>query len=334
MNFDVERAQPISAAVEKAILHSSNVLIMGHKYSDSDSLGAAVGMLKFCKDLGKSAKIVISVKTSLATLLVNHLKKNDLGGELVSVEEGKKLVKSNTLLIIVDTHRAPFFESREIYESVRDVIVIDHHEKSSDCVEDAHVFYQDSSASSASEMVTQLIYCNEKINLTPVYANALLSGIMLDTRDFMLRTTPLTFECAAYLRSSGADIAAVKQFFNNSLKNKKLKGKIVVAAYEYENCAISVAKVKSDNIRIICSQAADELLMVSDVVASFVLFETDNTVNISARSNGEVNVRLIMEAFSGGGHMTMAACQLEGADIEQVRLDLERKLDEYFANNK
>ena len=127
MNFDVERAQPISAAVEKAILHSSNVLIMGHKYSDSDSLGAAVGMLKFCKDLGKSAKIVISVKTSLATLLVNHLKKNDLGGELVSVEEGKKLVKSNTLLIIVDTHRAPFFESREIYESVRDVIVIDHH---------------------------------------------------------------------------------------------------------------------------------------------------------------------------------------------------------------
>ena len=183
-------------------------------------------------------------------------------------------------------------------------------------------------------MVTQLIYCNEKINLTPVYANALLSGIMLDTRDFMLRTTPLTFECAAYLRSSGADIAAVKQFFNNSLKNKKLKGKIVVAAYEYENCAISVAKVKSDNIRIICSQAADELLMVSDVVASFVLFETDNTVNISARSNGEVNVRLIMEAFSGGGHMTMAACQLEGADIEQVRLELERKLDEYFANNK
>lgn len=334
MNFDVERAQPISAAVEKAILHSSNVLIMGHKYSDSDSLGAAVGMLKFCKDLGKSAKIVISVKTSLATFLVNHLKKNDLGGELVSVEEGKKLVKSNTLLIIVDTHRAPFFESREIYESVRDVIVIDHHEKSSDCVENAHVFYQDSSASSASEMVTQLIYCNEKINLTPVYANALLSGIMLDTRDFMLRTTPLTFECAAYLRSSGADIAAVKQFFNNSLKNKKLKGKIVVAAYEYENCAISVAKVKSDNIRIICSQAADELLMVSDVVASFVLFETDNTVNISARSNGEVNVRLIMEAFSGGGHMSMAACQLEGADIEQVRLELERKLDEYFANNK
>lgn len=238
------------------------------------------------------------------------------------------------MLIIVDTHRAPFFESREIYESVRDVIVIDHHEKSSDCVEDAHVFYQDSSASSASEMVTQLIYCNEKINLTPVYANALLSGIMLDTRDFMLRTTPLTFECAAYLRSSGADIAAVKQFFNNSLKNKKLKGKIVVAAYEYENCAISVAKVKSDNIRIICSQAADELLMVSDVMASFVLFETDNTVNISARSNGEVNVRLIMEAFSGGGHMTMAACQLEGADIEQVRLELERKLDEYFANNK
>ncbi len=334
MNFDVERAQPISAAVEKAILHSSNVLIMGHKYSDSDSLGAAVGMLKFCKDLDKSAKIVISVKTSLATLLVNHLKKNDLGGELVSVEEGKKLIKSNTLLIIVDTHRAPFFESREIYESVRDVIVIDHHEKSSDCVEGAHVFYQDSSASSASEMVTQLIYCNEKISLTPVYANALLSGIMLDTRDFMLRTTPLTFECAAYLRSSGADIAAVKQFFNNSLKNKKLKGKIVVAAYEYENCAISVAKVKSDNIRIICSQAADELLMVSDVVASFVLFETDNTVNISARSNGEVNVRLIMEAFSGGGHMTMAACQLEGADIEQVRLELERKLDEYFANNK
>ena len=193
MNFDVERAQPISAAVEKAKVDSrvvyerlagilsgaGNVLIMGHKYSDSDSLGAAVGMLKFCKDLGKSAKIVISVKTSLATLLVNHLKKNDLGGELVSVEEGKKLVKSNTLLIVVDTHRAPFFESREIYESVRDVIVIDHHEKSSDCVEDAHVFYQDSSASSASEMVTQLIYCNEKINLTPVYANALLSGIML-----------------------------------------------------------------------------------------------------------------------------------------------------------
>lgn len=330
MTLDFERPQAVSLEIERAVEKATDVLIMGHKYSDSDSLGASVGMLKFCQDIGKEAKIVLSEKTSLATLLINHLKKNKLDGELISVQQALDRISDGTLLIIVDTHRANFFESSQLYERAKHIVVIDHHEKSDDCIENASVVFHDPTASSASEMVTQIIFCNEKVDLTSVYANALLSGIMLDTRDFMLRTTPTTFECAAYLRSSGADIAAVKHFFNNSLKNKKLKVKIVLAAYEYSNCAISVAEVKSDNIRIICSQAADELLSVRDMQASFVLFKTGDTVNISARSKGNINVRKIMEEFSGGGHQTMAACQVENADIEDVRIMLEEKIDKYF----
>ncbi len=326
------RTRVVASAMAETIRNAENVLIMGHKFSDLDSLGAAVGILKTCQDLGTDARIVLSKKTSLAGPLVNMLKENNMDGFLSIPDYAEHMIGKKTLLIVVDTHRADFLESKAIYEKAPSVIVIDHHRKTVDHIDNAVIFYHEPHASSASEMVTELMEYINKVSITPLVANALLSGIMLDTKNFVLRTGTRTFEAAALLRSKGADTVTVKRFFNNSLENQKLRGQIVLSAYEYNNCAISVADISAKDIRLICAQAADELLTINDVKASFVLFETNDVVNISARSMGAVNVQLIMEEFGGGGHQTMAACQLDGADIEDVKLQLQEQIDKYFNN--
>lgn len=182
-------------------------------------------------------------------------------------------------------------------------------------------------------MVTELLqYMQRKPILGAVQANALLAGIMLDTKEFALRTGVRTFEAAAYLRARGADTVTVKGFFNSSMENKKLRGQVVLNAQSYRNCAVSVADVKAKDIRIISAQAADELLTVSDVAASFVLFETGGTANISARSMGKVNVQLIMETLGGGGHQTMAAVQLPDTDLHTAEQMLKDAIDSYYEN--
>lgn len=327
------RSRVMASALTELISTSENVLIMGHKFSDLDALGAAVGVHKMCEDIGKEARIVISRKSSLATPLISHLKENNLDGMLIEPEFAEHMINEKTLLVIVDTLSKDFVDSKAVYEKAKSVAVIDHHRKTVDYIQNAVIFFHEPRASSASEMVAELLQYSPKAKPNAVVANALLAGIMLDTKNFVLRTTTRTFEAAAYLRSYGADTVTVKQFFNNSLENQKLRGQIVLSAYEYKNCAVSVADINSKDIRLICSQAADELLTINDVDASFVLFKTGNTVNISARSLGNINVQLIMEQFGGGGHQTMAACQLEDADIDEVRTELEKKIEEYFKDN-
>lgn len=328
------RSRVMASAIAELIKNADNVLIMGHKFSDLDALGSAIGMLKISQDLGTEARIVINQKTSLATPLIEHLRENNMDGMLILPEFAEHMINEKTLLIIVDTLRADFVESRKVYEKAKTVVVIDHHRKSVDYIQNAVIFYHEPRASSASEMVTELLQYTPKAQANSVVANALLAGITLDTKNFVLRTGTRTFEAAAYLKSVGAETVTVKQFFNNSLENQKLRGKIVLSAYEHSNCAIAVADISSKDIRLISSQAADELLTINNVDASFVLFMTGDTVNISARSLGNVNVQLIMEQFGGGGHQTMAACQLEGADIDDARKQLEEKIDEYLEDNK
>lgn len=327
------RSRVMASAIAELIKNADNVLIMGHKFSDLDALGAAVGMLKISQDLGTEARIVINQKTSLATPLIEHLRENNMDGMLILPEFAEHMINERTLLIIVDTLRADFVESTKVYEKAKSVVVIDHHRKSVDYIQNAVIFYHEPRASSASEMVTELLQYTPKAQATPTVANALLAGITLDTKNFVLRTGTRTFEAAAYLKSVGADTVTVKQFFNNSLENQKLRGQIVMSAYEHRNCAIAIADIDSKDIRLISSQAADELLTINSVDASFVLFMTGDTVNISARSLGNINVQLIMEEFGGGGHQTMAACQLEGEDINVARKQLEKKIDEYLENN-
>lgn len=326
------RTRVVASAIAELISNSSNVIIMGHKFSDLDSVGAAVGIYKASKALSREAKIVINRKTSLSEELIKYLE--GCGEDcFVSPMVCEHLMGSDTLLVIVDTHKANFVDSQNIYDKAQNVIIIDHHRKTVDHITNATIFYHEPHASSTCEMVTELLqYIGKKPVVDSVCANALLAGIMLDTKDFVLRTGVRTFEAAAYLRSRGADTVAVKKFFANTMESRKLRGHIVMTAETYKKCAVSIADIKSDEIRIISAQAADELLSVSNVDASFVIFKTGDITNISARSMGSVNVQLIMEYLGGGGHQTMAAAQLADTDIIKAKNQLKQAIDQYFEN--
>lgn len=327
------RTRVVASAIAELIRGCDNVLVMGHKFSDLDCIGAAVGVCAAAGAFGKSAKIVTYEKTSLATPLMEYMKAQSDGDLFIHPDLARHTITEKTLLFVVDTHKADFTEEPEIYEKAPSVVVIDHHRKTVDYIQNAVIFYHEPHASSACEMVTELLqYMQRKPIIGAVQANALLAGIMLDTKEFALRTGVRTFEAAAYLRARGADTVTVKSFFNSSMENKKLRGQVVLNAQSYRNCAVSVADIKHKDIRIISAQAADELLTVSDVSASFVLFETGDTANISARSMGKVNVQLIMEALGGGGHQTMAAAQLPNTDLSEARQMLKKAIDDYYEN--
>ncbi len=322
------RSRLIASAIKQLIKTSNNILIMGHRFADLDALGSAVGVAMICRALGKEAKIVMSSKTSLAMPLVKHLDSNGFGDFLVEPEEVDGFINEKTLLVIVDTHRQSFLETPELFDKVEQIVVIDHHRKTVDHINKAVIFYHEPFSSSASEMVAELIqYMDIEIDVPKACAEALMSGITLDTKDFVMKTGVRTFEAAAFLRSLGADTVAVKQLFANSMDTQKAKSEVIKNSTMYQNCAIGVIDYELENERIVASQAADELLNIDGVQGSFVLFLTGDVVNISARSYGDINVQLVMEAMGGGGHQTMAATQISGENIENVIAQLKCAID-------
>lgn len=313
------RTRMVASAVIETIKASDNVLIMGHRFADLDSLGSSVGFAMICKALNKQAKVVMSSKTTLAMPLAKYLTSNGINNLIIEPDEADDYVNNNTLLVILDTHRKSFLEYPELFDSIAKVVVIDHHRKTVDHIDKAVIFYHEPNASSASEMVTELIqYIDMDIDIPKVCAEALMSGITLDTKNFVMKTGVRTFEAAAYLRSLGVDTVAVKQLFSNSMKTQQAKSEVVKNAAMYDECAIGVVDFESDDVRIVASQAADELLNIDGVHGSFVLFKTDNVINISARSYGEINVQLVMEELGGGGHLTMAAAQLKDETFDNA----------------
>lgn len=322
------RTRMVASAIGEIIKSSSNVLVMGHRFADLDALGSAVGMALISNALGKDAKIVMSSKTTLAMPLAKHLIANGMDHLLVEPEDAEEYVDKRTLLVVVDTHRKSFLEYQELFDLVNTVVVIDHHRKTVDHINKAVIFYHEPNASSASEMVTELIeYIDADVKVPQVCAEALMSGITLDTKNFVMKTGVRTFEAAAYLRSMGADTVKVKQLFSNSMKTQKDKSEVVKNAAMYENCAVGVIDFECENVRIVASQAADELLNIDDVIASFTVFKTGDTINISARSYGELNVQLVMEELGGGGHQTMSAAQLQGETFENALSRLKNAID-------
>ncbi len=322
------RTRLIASAIKELINTSDNVLVMGHRFADLDALGSSVGVATICKALGKDAKIVMSSKTTLAMPLAKHLISNGLDNLLVEPEDVEEYINPKTLLVIVDTHRQSFLETPELFDKVDRIVVIDHHRKTVDHINKAVIFYHEPYSSSASEMVTELIqYIDVDVPVPKACAEALMSGITLDTKNFVMKTGVRTFEAAAYLRSLGADTVAVKQLFANSMNTQKAKSEVIKNSTMYQNCAIGVIDYELENVRIVASQAADELLNIDGVRGSFVLFLTDDTVNISARSYGDINVQLVMEELGGGGHQTMAAAQLTGETIENAIAQLKCAID-------
>ena len=325
------RTRIVASSVMQLIRGSKNVMVMGHRFPDLDAMGAAVALCSAAEALGVPSFIVTDPQKSLAKPLLSRLADDGHSAWLLTPQEAAAKIGWDTLLIVADTHIAAFTEVPELLEKSTKVVVIDHHRKSVQFIDNAVLFFHDPAASSASEMVTELLqYFNTQPVVGPLEADALLSGIMLDTRNFILRAGVRTFEAAAYLKSRGADTVAVKKMFSSSLESYKQRNTVIASSVPYHGCAIAHAAAGTPDIRIIASQAADELLGISEVDASFVLFEAGGCINISARSLGKVNVQVIMESLGGGGHQTMAACQLSGVTMDEAAKRLKEAVDTYF----
>lgn len=316
---------------------ADKIYIMGHKFSDLDSVGSAIGLACGLRNLGKDAHVVCDRETSLAKELIDLFPVPPQTDDPVFIPpaEAVEKITDDTLLIIVDTHNPKIIESAELYERAKKTVVIDHHRRMVNCIENAAIFHHEPYASSASEMVTELLqYFGDAGKLKAYQAECLLAGIMLDTKNFVMKTGVRTFEAAAVLRKLGADTITVKKLFSSSIDSYKRKTQIVADAQVYRKCAIAPCDFYADDLRIVAPQAADELLGISNVDASFVLYRTMNDeVSISARSMGVMNVQLVMEALGGGGHQTMAGVQLKNCTVQQAQQALCQAIDSYYASN-
>lgn len=328
------KARIIASAITELINSSDNVVVMGHGFGDLDSIGAAVGIAQAARQIGKMSYIAVNESKCMALPLINMLKERGVTDLFYAPAEVLQVITKRTLLVVVDTHIKHFVESQDIYKACRTVVVIDHHRKSVDHIDNAVIFYHEPYASSASEMVTELVqYMHDRKTIGKDEAESLLAGIMLDTKNFVLKTGVRTFEAAAYLRRIGADTVEARKLFSNSMESYQKKSRLVSGAEVYRNCAIAVsAESDGEDIRIIAAQAADELLGINNVDASFVIYESGGQVSVSGRSMGAVNVQLVLEKLGGGGHLTMAGAQIADRSVEDVKQTLLEAIDEYYAD--
>ncbi|MBR6044907.1 MAG: DHH family phosphoesterase [Ruminococcus sp.] len=328
------KSRMIAKSMLDFMQQAEKILVMGHRFSDLDAVGAAVGMCSAARKMGRESYVVVNREQSLAKLLINYLDENDINNYFISPADGIEKMNENTMLIVVDTHNPDLVESKEVLARAQNVIVIDHHRMMNKSIDNAVMFYQEPTASSACEMVAELIeYFGISSKIPSPVAEAMLAGIMLDTKDFVMKTGVRTFEAAAFLKKLGADTINVKRLFANSIETYQYKSHIINNAQIYRKCAIACADVVFDNIRVASSQAADDLLGIVGVNASFVLYEQNGIVNISGRSLGAFNVQIVMEALGGGGHLTMAATQIK-TDLNTAGRMLKEAIDEYIRNNK
>ncbi len=316
-------------ALQELMESAESIFIMGHRFGDLDAVGAACGMAGAAALMGKQAYVVVRQKTCLAGNLIEQIKKSDTPLHFIEPEQALLLANEKSMLIVVDTHNKDILESFELYERMQNVVVIDHHRKNVNYIENAALFHHEPIASSASEMVAELVqYFRLEKDIPAVLADALLAGIMLDTKNFVMRTGVRTFEAAAYLKRVGADTIKVKSLFSDTISMYQMRSQIVAHAEIFKSFAISAVKLQNSSSRLLAAQAADELLGIQGVEASFVLYTENNGTSISARSMGMVNVQVIMEALGGGGHQTMAAAQLQNIQLQDAKERLLMVLEE------
>lgn len=313
----------------KQVKEAKTIYIMGHKYSDLDSIGAAYGLYYALRG-SYNVKMVANKQNTLARPLIDFLRFSDRECQIFDYNEIKHTLTKNSLLIVVDTHRPIIMDYEEIYKAAGKVIIIDHHRKSEDFVDTTVARYMKSSASSTCEIVTLMIKLMGIEKPTTVAATALLSGIMLDTKNFVMNTNANTFRAAAFLRQNRADPVLIRKMFSESVEVCKRKYDIVADVELFENFAIARTTDEDQFTRIATAQAADELLGINGVSASFVMCPSDGKINVSARSFGEVDVQKIMAKLGGGGHKTVAACQIKSDDFTVVEKRLRIAIKEYL----
>ena len=328
------KARIISHALEGMIKESSKVLIMGHSNSDMDCIGASMGIYRLSKALGKDAYIVLDPKGENLTIFLNEINQDDSYSDLIQEpEDVLNEIDDDTLLIVVDTNKKNYVESPEVLAKCKKIVVIDHHRRSPDYIESATLTFHEVYASSASELVTELIeYAQEDVSLNNLEAEALYAGIMMDTKSFTFKTGVRTFEAAAYLRKCGVDIIKVKKWFQSDLGTyNKISNIIAKAELVYDTIAISLYEEDDSDSNVVCAKAADELLTISNITASFVLGKMGDKICISGRSIGEINVQVILEKMGGGGHITLAGAQIENISIQEAKEELINRINEYFS---
>lgn len=325
-------------ALKELLTGVDNVLIMGHSNPDLDAIGSAMGMARVCKALGKNVHLVLDKPNNSIDGLYNKIIESEDYEEdyFITCEEALKYDKDNTLLIVVDVSIPNHTECPELVEVMDKVSVIDHHIRATSFIDKAQVIYLDPFASSACEAIVQIAqYMVEKIKFTELDVDAMLAGILVDTKNFMFKTGVKTFEAAAYLKKSGADNLRVKCFFQNDLESFKKKAEAFRKAEIYKkNFVLTICPSNIKNQYTLVAQIADDLLNITGIEASIVCYDADDGYcTVSARSNGNVNVQLIMEGLGGGGHFTAAGVQIQDKKAKDVLDDVKASIDNYLNEN-
>lgn len=326
------RSRIIANALCDLIKKSDSVIIMGHRMSDLDAIGSAIGVLRICKICGVPAVIAVNSDATLAGPLLKTFIDTGEGHNFILPDQTLDVITPRTLLIVVDTYQKRLLESQKIYEKCKRVVVIDHHRMAVGHIDNPLLLYHEPYASSASELVCELLqFLPKEDNITALEAQALLAGIMLDTRSFALHVGVRTFEAAAWLRSRGAQTADTKLLFNTSKEEYEARAHIVESAYIYKGCAIALSEELDAGMNVVLPMAANDLLTINGVDASFVAVAKNGGVNISARSMGALNVQVILEPLGGGGHLMMAGAQLHDCTLQDAETRIREQIDIYRA---
>jgi c-di-AMP phosphodiesterase-like protein len=336
------RARVIGQSLVDLVKESSSIVIMGHNNPDIDCIGSAIGIYSAIRLYNDESYILADSLNNNVKYIVDKINKDpDYANSFKTIKESEQVVDDNSLLILVDVNSKNYVQSPALFSKFKRMVVIDHHRKSASLIEDAILSYIEPYASSTAELVTEIVqYMNDKYKMKPIEAEALLAGICVDTKNFYFKTGVRTFEAAAYLRKQGADTIDVKKLFSSDLDSYNKKAEIIKSAeITNENIAIAVCPIEIPN-NILAAQAADELLNITGIKASFVLVKIKNDILISGRSFGDINVQLILESLGGGGHMTMAGAKVEissdnndqekqRSDIEDVIIELKNSIKKY-----
>jgi cyclic-di-AMP phosphodiesterase len=330
------RARVISHALKELVIESDKVLIMGHKNPDMDAIGSAIGILKVAQ-MNKRDGFIVYNKNEIDTgvqRLMDEIKQNEaLYSRFISPEQAYEIATDDTLLVVVDTHKPSLVIDEKLLNRIENVIVIDHHRRGEEFIKNPLLVYMEPYASSTAELVTELLeYQPKNGKIQMLEATALLAGIIVDTKSFTLRTGARTFDAASYLRSHGADTVLVQKFLKEDINTYIKRSKIIENVYFFRD-GIVISKGQEDVYcdQVLIAQAADTLLTMDGVTASFVISKkTDHTIGVSARSLGEINVQVIMEHLEGGGHLTNAATQLYDVSMDEAESMLKTAINEYL----
>lgn len=325
------KARVMAHAIADLIDQSTEVLIMGHEAPDIDCFGAAIGIYRSARLRNKNAFIVLDKgNQSIDKIMDKMLNSKEHQGIFISSENAISRMQRNTLLVIVDVHRKSFVDFPELLDKASNIVIIDHHRKSVDFIENATISYIEPYASSTCELVTEILqYITDKPYLHEIEAQALMAGIYVDTKNFAFKTGVRTFEAAGFLRKLGSDLGEVKKLFADDFDTYKERSKLIASADIKDGIAIALYREELKNMLIV-PQAADELLKIDGVEASFVMAVLEDEVMISGRSQGKINVQLILESIGGGGHMTIAGAKITGISIDEAKERLNAAINKYI----